>query len=62
MNIKGYKTFGFGLLLAIVPAILTYLGGVDWHTLGVSPGIAALIGAFIVALRSVTNTPPGSSS
>ncbi len=62
MNTKGYKTFAFGLAVAIIPAIITYLGGVDWHSLGVSPTVAALIGTAIVALRAVTTTPPGSAS
>ena len=54
---KGWKTVAFGLLTAIVPAALTYAGGIDWTTTGISPGIAALIGAAIIALRAVTNTP-----
>ncbi len=58
---KGFKTFVFGALLAVAPAALTYFGSVDWQSLGISPGVAGLIGAAIIALRAVTNTPPGAS-
>jgi hypothetical protein len=58
---KGWKTVIFGALMAIVPPLLTYVGGVDWHALGVSPGVSAAIGAAVIALRAVTNTPIGSA-
>ena len=54
---KGFKTITFGFFLALVPPALVYLGGVDWQSLGVSPGLAAFLGAVIVALRGMTNTP-----
>lgn len=58
-NLKGYKTILFGLLLAIAPAALNYLGGIDW-THFVSPNVALLIaGGITLALRAVTNTPIG---
>ncbi len=56
---KGWKTVAFGLATAIVPAGLTFLGGVDWTTIGISPGLAALIGAAIIALRAFTSTSIG---
>lgn len=56
---RGWKTVLFGLATAIVPAALTYLGGVEWTSMGISPGMAALIGAAIVALRAATSTPIG---
>lgn len=59
---KGYKTIAFGLVLAVAPAALTYLGGVDWTSLGISPQAAAAIGLAIIGLRSVTNTAIGTKS
>jgi hypothetical protein len=56
---KGWKTVGFGLLMVIAPAAITYLGNVNWTSLGVSPGVSAAIGVIIIALRAVTNTPIG---
>ena len=56
---KGWKTVAFGAVVAIAPAALTYLGGVNWTSLGISPDVAAVIGAMIVGLRAVTNTPIG---
>ena len=55
--VKGWKTVAFGLLMIIVPSALTYLGNVDWTSLGVSPGVAAAIGAAIIGLRAITDTP-----
>ncbi len=57
--LKGWKTVVSGVLMAILPAALTYLAGVDW-TKFVSPNAAMLIaGIIVVALRAVTNTPIG---
>ncbi len=57
--LKGWKTVLFGLLLAVAPSALTYLGGLDW-TQYVSPNVAAMIAGFLViALRVVTTTPIG---
>jgi hypothetical protein len=56
---KGWKTVIFGLATAIVPAALTYVGGIDWTTLGVSPGVAAIIGGVIIALRAATTSSIG---
>ncbi len=59
---KGYKTVALGLLMVVGPAALNYLGGVDWTVLGVSPAAGAIIGAAIIALRAVTNSPIGKSA
>lgn len=59
---KGWKTVVFGLATAILPAAITYLGGVDWTKLGIHPGMAAAIGAIIVGLRAMTNTSIGSKT
>lgn len=58
--LKGWKTTIFGLLVVVVPPALTYLGGINWVQLGVSPVAAAIIGALIIGLRAVTDTPIGS--
>lgn len=58
---KGFKTFAYGAIIAILPSLLTYVGGFDWTTLGISPSMAAMIGTGVVALRTMTNTSPGSS-
>ena len=55
----GFKTVSFGLLVAMGPAVLNYLGAVEWHSLGVSPSAGAAIGAIIIGLRAITNTPVG---
>lgn len=61
-SIKGYKTYIVGFLMVVAPPALTYLAGLDWTKI-VSPQWAPVIaGAAMIALRSVTNTPPGKSS
>lgn len=59
---KGYKTILFGLLMIVGPAALTYLAGVDWTSLGISPGVASLIGAVVIGLRAMTSTPIGKAA
>ena len=55
---KGFKTFAYGLAIALLPALLEYLGGVDMTaTFGLSPAAGAMIGVGIVALRSITSSP-----
>jgi hypothetical protein len=56
---KGFRTVAFGLFVAVAPAAVTYLGGVDWTTLGISPGVAAALGLAVVGLRAVTSTAIG---
>lgn len=57
--VKGWKTVIVGGLVAVLPAALNYVGGIDWTSLGVSPAMGALIGALIIGLRAATNTPIG---
>lgn len=56
-RLKGWRTVIFGLATALLPAALVHLGGIDWTMLGISPGISAMIGAAIIALRAATTTP-----
>ena len=59
---KGYRTYLIGFLLAVGPPGLTYLAGLDWTKL-IGPNAAMIVsGIIMVALRSVTTTPPGQSS
>jgi len=61
-SLKGYKTIIAGALMAGVPAVLTYLGGVDWSQY-VSPTMAMMIsGAVTIILRAVTTGPIGSKT
>lgn len=60
--LKGWKTVLFGLLVAIAPPAVTYLGGVNWTSIGISPAVAGVIGAIIIGLRAVTNTAIGSKT
>lgn len=58
---KGWRTIGIGLVLAIAPEALQYLGAVDWSHV-VSPAIATLIsGVIMVGMRLITTTSPGKS-
>ena len=59
---KGWKTVIFGALMVVAPPLLTYVGGVNWTSLGISPVMSAAIGAIIIGLRSVTTSPIGQSS
>jgi hypothetical protein len=58
-TIKGWRTVAFGVVTAAAPPALTYLFGVDWTTLGISPPVAAVLGSVIIALRAITTTPIG---
>lgn len=58
--VKGLKTVAFGLALVVIPPAVTYLGGVDWTALGISPTNSAAIGLVVIGLRAVTNTAIGS--
>jgi len=57
---KGFKTVAFGLALVVIPPAVTYLGGVDWASIGVSPAVSTVIGLAVIGLRAVTNTAIGS--
>lgn len=61
-TLKGWRTIGVGLLIAIAPTALQYLGGIDWTKI-VGPNAALLIaGAVTVGMRLITTTPPTQSS
>lgn len=53
----GFKTLSFGAALAVLPAMLDYLGGVDMAAMGLDPRVSAGIGAAVMALRFFTNSP-----
>ena len=60
--LKGWKTLFFGVLVAVVGVLQTF----DWATVipqdkSWSGVVMVGIGAMIVALRFVTNTPVGQS-
>jgi hypothetical protein len=59
---KGWRTVIFGALMVVGPPMLTYVAGVDWKALGVSPTVSAAIGAIVIALRAMTTTPIGNRS
>jgi hypothetical protein len=56
---KGYRTILAGLAMAILPAGLTYLGGVDWTALVGPNGALAIAGAVTIVMRIITTTPIG---
>lgn len=57
--LKGWKTIIVGVGLAVAPAALQYLAGIDW-TQYVSPEWAPTIAAAImIAMRLVSTTPVG---
>ncbi len=57
INLKGWRTLGFSLLLIIIPPALHYLAGVNW-TEYLSPTWAPVVaGGIALALRIVTTTP-----
>jgi hypothetical protein len=56
---KGWRTVLFGLVTAVAPTAVVYLGGIDWTKLGISPGVAGAIGVIIIGLRAITNSPMG---
>lgn len=56
---KGWKTLSFGLLVTVLPVILSFLGSVDWNNSGLPAWGISLIGIIILLLRSVTSTAIG---
>ena len=58
---KGTRTIIFGLGVAILPAALNYIGGIDWTSFGVSPSAGVFLGLAVMGLRTITNTPVGKS-
>ena len=59
---KGLRTLAVGLTIAVAPSALSYIGGVDWTQLGVSPVAGAFIGVIVMGMRTITTTPVGKSS
>jgi len=58
---KGYRTILVGLAMAIAPAALTHLAGIDWTQLVGPNGAMAMAGAITIAMRIITTTSVGSS-
>lgn len=58
---KGYRTILVGLAMAIAPAALTYLMGVDWGKLVGPNGAMVIAGAITIGMRLITTTEVGSS-
>lgn len=58
-NLKGWRTIGIGLAIAVAPSALSYLAGIDWtHVVGPNIGMA-IAGAITIGMRLITTTPPG---
>jgi hypothetical protein len=53
---KGWKTFLYGLAIALSGVGLDYVAGYDWTSSGMAPWIVSLIGVGVMALRTVTST------
>ena len=53
----GWKTFIFGLLVAVSGVGLDYIAGFDWTKIGAAPWIVSLIGVGVMGLRAITATP-----
>lgn len=51
------RTMAFGFGVAVAPAALDYLAGVPWESFGISPPLAAALGAAIMVLRTMTTGP-----
>ena len=56
---KGYRTILVGLVLAIGPGALQYLGAVDWSALVGPTGAFFASGLVAILMRFVTTTPVG---
>lgn len=61
-NVKGWRTVGIGFVIAVGPAALTYLGGVDWSHLVPTWAATMISGGIMIGMRLITSTPPGQSS
>jgi len=58
-SLTGFRTIITGALVAIVPAALQYVAGVDW-THVVSPTWAMIIAGVVqIGMRLITTTPVG---
>ena len=58
MNLlSGFKTVFAGLILAVGPSTISYIGNVDVvRTFGLSPAAGAVVGALMIGLRAITNS------
>jgi len=54
---KGWKSVLLGLGVAVVSPAVNYIAGIDWTTLGLSPTAGGVIGAAIIGVRALTNSP-----
>ena len=66
--LQGFRTYLVAALMAAVPALTTWLGGVDWSVLLRNAGVpdalviplaGAIAAAIMAFMRSITTTPPG---
>ena len=55
---KGWRTYAVGLFFVLAPVALDYLAKVDWTTLVNAKWSPVILGAIMIAMRSITNTPP----
>lgn len=56
---KGFRTIGVGLCLAIGPAALDYLTGIDWSQHVSSQAAFVISGLLTIAMRCITTTRVG---
>ena len=56
---KGWRTFAASFLVAMVPALLTWVAGIDWTAIGISPKAGMFLGLIFASLRAMTTTAPG---
>jgi hypothetical protein len=57
INLKGWRTLLFNLLLVIGPPALYYLANIDWANYLNPVWAPVVVGAFGVILRVVTTSP-----
>jgi hypothetical protein len=59
---KGFRTVAIGLAIAIGPAAITYLLGLDWTSL-IGPNAALfVVGLLQIGMRMITTTPVGKAN
>ena len=56
---KGLRTILVGAAIAIGPAAIQYLGGVDWSSVIPAPWDSVIAGVIMIGMRFVTSTPVG---
>ena len=58
----GYRTLLVNFVGIVLPAVLSWMAGVDWSSI-VSPSTAAIIVSLVnIGMRFVTTTPVGKSA